>query len=109
MIFDRLRIDDPVGATSVHLVCGVLGTILTGVFGKASLGMARDGLLYGGGFDQLGVQLLGIGMVGVFVTVASTLVWLGIRQVFGLRVTEEEEVLGLDLAEMGMEAYPNSN
>ena len=105
MIFDRLRIDDPVGATSVHLVCGVLGTLLTGVLGKESLGMARDGLVYGGGFTQLGVQLLGIAMVGVFVTLASTLCWLGIRQVFGLRVTEEEEILGLDLAEMGMEAY----
>ena len=106
LFFDRRRIDDPVGAISVHLVCGAVGTILVGVFGKASLGVANDGLLYGGGFQQLAVQVQGVIVVGAFVTIASLLTWLAVKAVMGLRVTEEEEMAGLDTSEMGMTAYP---
>jgi len=108
MFFDRIRVDDPVGATSVHLVCGVLGTLLTAVFGRASLGMANDGLIYGGGFTQLWIQLQGVAATGVFVVVASLAVWFVVDKTAGLRVEPEEEMMGLDLAEMGMEAYPSS-
>lgn len=104
--FDRARIDDPVGAISVHLVCGVTGTLVTGVFGKQALGMARDGLLYGGGFEQLWVQVQGVAATGAFVAPAAAIVWWVIDLTMGMRVSEDEELLGLDLAEMGMEAYP---
>jgi Amt family ammonium transporter len=104
--FDSLQVDDPVGAISVHLVCGVTGTLLTGVFGREALGMSRDGLLYGGGLTQLWIQVQGIAAVGVFVSVSSYALWHLLKRTMGLRVTEEEEFVGLDLSEMGMEAYP---
>ncbi len=109
MQFDRLRVDDPVGATSVHLVCGVLGTLLAGVFGKASLGMARDGLVYGGGFAQLWVQFKGVAATGAFVVLSSLVVWWAVDKTVGLRVSPEDELVGLDLSEMGMEAYPGAS
>ncbi len=106
--FDRRQIDDPVGATSVHLVCGVTGTLLAGVFGKEELGMARDGLLYGGGTQQLWVQLQGVAATAAMVLVSSFLLWKLIAMTIGLRVDEEEELVGLDISEMGMEAYPEA-
>lgn len=108
MFFDRRRIDDPVGAISVHLVCGVFGTLLTGVFGTAANGMANDGLAYGGGLTQLGIQVQGVLATGGFVVATSLAVWLVIKATMGLRVTEEEEMIGLDISEMGMEAYPSA-
>jgi Amt family ammonium transporter len=104
--FDRIRVDDPVGAISVHLVCGATGTLLVGVLGKESLGMARDGLLYGGGFGQLWVQLQGVAATGLFVGSVSYIAWKVVDRLLGLRVSEDEELVGLDLSEMGMEAYP---
>jgi len=106
MFFDRRKIDDPVGAISVHLVCGAFGTMMVGVFGKKTLGLGRDGLLAGGGFDQLWVQFQGVVATGVFVGGMSFIVWTVIKKTMGMRVTEDEEMLGLDLSEMGMEAYP---
>jgi len=100
MFFDRIRIDDPVGATSVHLVCGVFGTLAVGLFSKSG------GLFHGGGFDLLGAQLLGVGTVAVFVLGSSSVLWLGIRKTIGLRVSVEDELIGLDISEMKMEAYP---
>ncbi|GMV39655.1 MAG: ammonium transporter [Myxococcales bacterium] len=107
VLFDRARVDDPVGATSVHLVGGIWGTLAVGLFAEARFSAdVGDGLLFGGGASLLATQALGVAAVGVFVVLASTALWLLIRRVMGLRVDAEEEYLGLDLAEMGMEAYP---
>jgi Amt family ammonium transporter len=91
-----LKIDDPVGAIGVHGLCGATGTILTGVF-------ALDGgLLYGGGFAFLGIQLLGVLSVAAWVGVTMTLVFLAIKRTIGLRVSREEEIDGLDVHEHGL-------
>jgi len=106
-LFDRLRLDDPVGATSVHLVHGILGTIWVGIFGvKGYAGLANDGLLRGGGLTQLAVQVEAVVTVGGFSFLTSLVVWFAIKRTMGLRVSEEHERAGLDLSEMGMEAYP---
>jgi Amt family ammonium transporter len=88
--FDKLKIDDVVGAISAHLVAGVWGTLAVAIFG-------------GGDFVA---QIVGIVAVGVFVSVTSAIVWLALKATVGLRVSEEEEELGLDKTELGMEAYP---
>jgi Amt family ammonium transporter len=97
--FDSIRIDDPVGATSVHLVNGIWGTLAVGLFDQ------ETGLFYGGGITQLIAQIMGILTVGLFTVVLSTIFWYALKSAFGLRVTEEEELLGLDIGEHGMEAY----
>jgi Amt family ammonium transporter len=108
--FDRLRIDDPVGATSVHLVHGIFGTICVGLFGVKGLsGLPNDGLFRGGGFSQLGPQLEAVVAVGAFSFTASWLAWTAIKKAMGVRVTAEEEIIGLDITEMGMEAYPDAD
>ena len=109
MFFDRVGIDDPVGATSVHLGCGVFGTICVGLFAKqgvTSLSTA-DGLFYGGGAGLLGTQLLGIVAVGAFTFLSSGLVWLVLKKTVGIRVSAEEEMAGLDIGEHGNRAYPD--
>ena len=109
MFFDRIKIDDPVGATSVHLGCGVLGTVFVGLFAKegvTSLSNA-NGLFYGGGFGLLGTQLLGIVAVGAFTFAASSVVWLILKKTVGIRVSAEEEIAGLDVGEHGNHAYPD--
>jgi Amt family ammonium transporter len=106
-LFDRVRVDDPVGALSVHLVGGVWGTLAVGLFAQARFSSAvGDGLLFGGGARLLGVQALGVVAVSAFVFTASSGLWLLLRRTVGLRVSEEVEYLGLDVTEMGMEAYP---
>lgn len=121
IMFDKLKLDDPVGATSVHLVNGVFGTICVGLFstadrigrsGNAAILEAQKtnpnagaGLFYGGGFDQLGTQLLGIGATAGYVIVASLVFWSICRMTVGMRVSAEEETSGLDLGEHGMECY----
>lgn len=109
MFFDRIKIDDPVGATSVHLGCGVFGTICVGLFAKEGVTSlsTKNGLFYGGGFELLGVQLLGIVAVGAFVFVSSLLVWVVIKKTMGIRVSREEEIAGLDIGEHGNVAYPD--
>jgi Amt family ammonium transporter len=108
-MFDRLRIDDPVGATSVHLVNGIFGTLCVGLFGvKGQSGLPNDGLLRGGGLAQLAPQLEAVLAVGTFGFVTSLLIWYGIKKTMGLRVTREQEAAGLDVSEMGMEAYPEA-
>lgn len=100
LFFDKIHIDDPVGALSVHLVNGIWGTLAVGLFNLES------GLLYGGGPTQIIVQAIGVAAVGAFTVVLSLVLWLVVKAIFGLRVTSEEEYLGLDRSEMGIEAYP---
>jgi len=107
LMFDKLKIDDPVGALSVHLVNGVWGTIAVGLFASASAPGAADGLLYGGGAGILQTQLIGTVAVGAFTFTAMLLAWYVIKVTMGLRVDAEDEMRGLDMSEMGMEAYPN--
>ena len=109
LFFDRIKIDDPVGATSVHLGCGVFGTLCVGLFAKEGVTSlsTKNGLFYGGGFELLGVQIIGIVAVGAFVFGASALVWLVIKKTIGIRVTREEEIAGLDIGEHGNVAYPD--
>ncbi len=106
--FDRLKIDDPVGATSVHLGCGVLGTLCVGLFAKEGVTSLStvNGLFYGGGIKLLGIQLLGIVCVGAFVFLSSGLIWLVLKKTCGMRVSAEEEIAGLDIGEHGNAAYP---
>ena len=107
--FDRIKIDDPVGATSVHLACGIFGTICVGLFAKEGVTSlsAVNGLFYGGGFRLLGVQILGIIAVGVFVFLSAGAVWLLLKKTMGIRVSREEEIEGLDIGEHGNTAYPD--
>ncbi len=95
--FDKVvKIDDPVGAISVHGVCGALGTILTGLFA------VDGGLFYGGRFHMLGIQTLGVGSVILWVVVTMTIVFMVIKKTVGLRVTASEEIAGLDIEEHGL-------
>ena len=119
LFFDRIKIDDPVGATSVHLVCGVFGTLCVGLFtttdlstsvlngpyGSAACGGPYAGLFFGGGTKQLIAQLVGVVAVGAYVSVVSAIVWLILKATVGLRVSPHEEVEGLDIGEHGNEAY----
>lgn len=107
MMFDRLRLDDPVGALSVHLVNGVFGTICVGLFAQDKItGTATgNGLFYGGGFTLLKAQLMAVLTVGAFVFIASFIAWSTIRAIMGVRVSREEELRGLDIGEHGNEAY----
>lgn len=109
LFFDRIKIDDPVGATSVHLVCGIFGTICVGLFAKEGVTSLspENGLFYGGGFKLFGVQLLGVVAVGALVFVASALVWLLLKKTVGIRVSLNEEIQGLDIGEHGNSAYPD--
>jgi Amt family ammonium transporter len=107
LFFDRVRIDDPVGAVSVHGVCGAFGTICVGLFATADTDFWQQGLFYGGGSSQLVSQLIGVGAVAVFVAVTSGLLFLVIKHTIGLRVSEEEELQGLDVLEHGTSGYGN--
>lgn len=108
VFFDKLKLDDPVGATSVHLANGVFGTICVGLFAKDGVTSlsGTNGLFFGGGFSLLGTQLIGILAVALFVFPASLLVWYLIKKTLGIRVSLEEEVSGLDIGEHGNTAYP---
>lgn len=109
LFFDRVKIDDPVGATWVHLVCGIFGTVCVGLFaqeGVTSLSTV-NGLFYGGGISLLGVEILGVLAVGAFVFSASALVWYILKKTVGIRVSLEEEIKGLDIGEHGNFAYPD--
>lgn len=109
LFFDQVKVDDPVGATAVHLVCGVFGTISVGLFAQAGVTSLStvNGLFFGGGFSLLGVELLGIIAVGIFVFISSALIWLLLDKTIGIRVSLEEEILGLDIGEHGHTAYPD--
>ena len=103
LFFERLRIDDPVGAISVHGTCGALGTILVGFFDKES------GLFFGGGAGLLWTQIVGVVAVLAWCLVTGFILFYGIKAATGLRVSEEEEQAGLDYEEHGASAYPDFN
>ena len=106
---DSLRIDDPVGAFSVHGVCGIWGTIVVGLWGYDVQGTgAGIGLFTGGGIGQLWIQIVGCIAYAVWTVVTCYVTWKVIGAAFGgIRVTEEQEKLGLDITEHGIEAYPD--
>lgn len=109
LFFDRIHVDDPVGATSVHLGCGVFGTICVGLFAQEGVTTlsAVNGLFYGGGWGLLGIQLVGILSVGAFVFVSTYIFWWILKKTVGIRVSGEEEIAGLDIGEHGNFAYPD--
>lgn len=109
IFFDRRKVDDPVGATSVHLVCGVFGTLCIGLFAQEGVTSLSDknGLFFEGGFNLLGIQILGIAAVGGFVFTTSALVWFLLKKTIGIRVSLKEEIEGLDIGEHGNSAYPD--
>jgi Amt family ammonium transporter len=108
LFFDRVKVDDPVGAISVHLVCGAFGTLAVGLFAqdRFSPNTTGDGLLFGGGAGLLASQAVGIVAVGLFVCVAAALGWRLLRATIGIRVSADEEREGLDVGEHGISAYP---
>jgi len=108
LMFDRLRLDDPVGALSVHLVNGIFGTIAVGLFAQDQFipNTTGNGLFYGGGLGLLGSQLAGVAAVAVFAFAISYAAWQILNLTMGIRVTGEEEHEGLDIGEHGMVAYP---
>ncbi|MFO7342081.1 MAG: ammonium transporter [Caldibacillus debilis] len=106
--FERRRIDDPIYALSVHGTAGVWGTLSTGFFTTPDLAsVGLPGLFYGGGLTQLGVQALGIVSCGLYAFIASFIILVITKKLLGgLRVSEEEEIMGLDLSEHGTYGYP---
>jgi Amt family ammonium transporter len=108
--FEKWGLDDPVYAFSVHGIAGIWGTLSTGLFATKELSekvaVGGPGLFYGGGFHQLGVQALGVAGAFVFVFVLSFILLGILKATIGLRVTEEEEIIGLDLSEHGSYGYP---
>lgn len=108
LAFDKIKIDDPVGAISVHGTCGIWGTLSIGLFAKyddAFLGREDAGLIYGGGFDQLAMQFVMVVIVIAWVGITSFILFGALKSTLGLRVSEEEEVTGLDVAEHGSSGY----
>lgn len=110
LAFEKLKIDDPVGALPVHGMAGMWGTLACGLFADsnrvASLGVGESGLLVGGGGHQLWVQFYGICATIAFTFTLSLVVFLAIKFTIGLRVSEEDELRGLDISEHGMFGYP---
>lgn len=94
LFFDKIKMDDPVGALSVHLVCGIFGTLAVGIFGSMA------------GLEQLWYQFVGIVSIGSFTVVSSLVIWITLKKTMGIRVSEEEESEGLDFGEHAMEAWP---
>ncbi len=106
-IDNRLRIDDPAGAISVHGVGGAFGTIMVGIFAQSPYSAGASGLLFGGGLAQLAAQATGVAATFAFVFCTSFVAFKLIDMAIGLRVSKEEEVVGLDISEHGMVAYPD--
>lgn len=107
LLLDKLKIDDPVGAISVHGTAGVWGTLSVGLFANPKLGESI-GLFYGGGWKLLGVQALGVVIAFLWSFSMSWILFRVLRWTVGLRVSEDEEIVGLDILEHGNEAYPMS-
>jgi Amt family ammonium transporter len=108
--FEKIKVDDPIFALSVHGAAGVWGTLANGLFATEELagkvGIGKAGLFEGGGWEQLWVQFESVVVCGAFAFVASFIVLWVVKQVIGFRVTEEQEIIGLDLSEHGNYGYP---
>ncbi|WP_419959438.1 ammonium transporter [Psychrobacillus sp. BM2] len=106
--FEKRKVDDPIYALSVHGAAGVWGTLSTGFFATPELAsVGKAGLFYGGGLEQLGVQLMGVVSCGLFAFVVSYAILFIMKKVMGsIRVSEEEELMGLDMSEHGNYGYP---
>ena len=103
LLDNKLHIDDPVGAVAVHMMNGIWGTIAVGLFSTDTVpGNEIVGLFYGGGFKQLGLQFVGMFSTAAWTAVTITLTFLAIKAIFGLRVSERDEIVGLDVAEHGL-------
>jgi Amt family ammonium transporter len=98
-LLDKIRVDDPVGAVPVHAFCGIWGTLSVGLFHETT------GLLNGGGWEQLGVQSLGMAAIAGWVVVTAGILFYGLKYTVGLRVSEAEELAGLDIGEHGVSSY----
>ena len=110
LFWDKVKIDDPVGAISVHGVCGAFGTIAVGLFSASETeGVVKKGLFYGGGADQLVSQIIGVVSIAAFVAVTTGILFFLIKKTVGLRVSEQEEIEGLDMHEHGMPGYVNDD
>jgi Amt family ammonium transporter len=110
LFWDKVKIDDPVGAISVHGVCGAFGTIAVGLFSASETeGIVKKGLFYGGGADQLVSQIIGVVSIAAFVAVTTGILFFVIKKTVGLRVSEQEEIEGLDMHEHGMPGYVNDD
>jgi len=109
LFFDRVKVDDPVGALTVHLMNGIWGTLAVGLFAQDIMmpGTTGNGLLYGGGGKLLFAQFVGVVSVGAFTLGVGLIAWGIIKVIIGVRVSPEEEHDGLDIGEHGMEAYPD--
>jgi ammonium transporter, Amt family len=110
LMFDKLKLDDPVGALAVHLCNGIFGTLCVGLFAKKDIipaAVALDGLFMGGGTAQLIPQIKGIVVAGLVTFPLSLATWYALKAAFGIRVTAEEEMEGLDINEHGQHAYPD--
>ena len=110
LFFDKIKIDDPVGAVSVHGVCGAFGTLSVGLFSTIeSEGIVKKGLFYGGGTDQLVSQVIGVAAVAAFVFVAAVILFATLKATVGLRVDAQEEIEGLDVHEHGFPGYNHAD
>ena len=109
LFFDKIKVDDPVGAISVHLVNGVFGTLAVGLFAQAEFtpNTTGNGLFFGGGAGLLMAQLAGVIGVAAFVFITSLIFWKIIAATIGIRVSADEEIEGLDIGEHGTVAYPD--
>ena len=92
-LIDKLKLDDPVGAIAVHLICGIWGTLAVGIFGAMA------------SVDQFINQLIGVGVIGAFSVICAGIIIYAIKTIVGIRVSEEEELKGLDISEHSMDAY----
>jgi len=109
IFFDKIKIDDPVGALAVHLANGVFGTLALGLFAEDRFipNTTGNGLFFGGGFTLFSHQIVGVLAVGAFTFIISYIAWNILKAIMGIRVSEKEEHEGLDVGEHGMEAYPD--
>jgi Amt family ammonium transporter len=112
VLVDKLKIDDPIGCIPVHGISGVLGTLAVGLFATRerldalNLSGSEAGIFYGGGGHQLWVQFYGVAATIAFTFTASFILFALIKYTVGLRVSEEDEMAGLDISEHGMYGYP---